>query len=86
MTSPDHDNSVVPPRTLSLPGYQRFVRSGGLMRCCLAALAQNRRPSSPGTEFQCPSCKAVIRVDPSGAWTWQPGATAEALRHFSSYG
>lgn len=57
-----------------MPTNERPVRQGGLMRCCLATLAEETAPSTIGSVLSCKheedtENKNMI-VAPDGVWEW----------------
>jgi len=61
-----------------LPANERYVRQGGLMRCCLGTLAESTAPSTIGSTLTCkyegkPNGQQMI-VAMDGVWEWnRPG-------------
>lgn len=57
-----------------VPAKERRVRHGGLMRCCLATLAESIEPSHVGSTLSCkyeddPNNQNMIVAD-DGVWEW----------------
>jgi hypothetical protein len=57
-----------------VPANERYVRQGGLMRCCLGTLAECQEPSEIGTVLSCkyesnPDNQQMI-VAADGVWEW----------------
>lgn len=56
------------------PANERPLRHGGLMRCCIATVAESTEPSEVGTVLSCkyesdPDNQNMI-VAPDGVWEW----------------
>lgn len=52
---------------------QRMVRTGGLMRCCLATLADSEELTEAGDTMDCkyePAGNKNMIVAPDGVWEW----------------
>ena len=50
-------------------GELKPIRPGGLMRCCIATLAEHRGSEDEGTVLACNYCSDSMRVR-DGAWEW----------------
>lgn len=46
------------------------IRSGGLMRCCLATIDQYEGPVEIGTVLPCEHCKDSMVIALDGVWEW----------------
>lgn len=57
----------------AVPANERQVHIGGLMRCCLATIAECDLPSVVGTVLPCKyGCSGAV-VGEDGAWGWNRG-------------
>lgn len=54
-----------------MKGNQRRVRMGGLLRCCIATVAEMESETQPGDRAACTYCKeSTLRVADDGVWEW----------------
>lgn len=57
-----------------LPANERLVRTGGLLRCCLATVAESTEPTDIGTVMSCKYERDAnnqnLIVANDGVWEW----------------
>lgn len=57
--------------TSGVPAYERSIRTGGLMRCCLETIRTTADLSQVGDKLTCKWCRSEeIEVGEDGAWRW----------------
>jgi hypothetical protein len=54
----------------SVPGNERLVHQGGLMRCCLLSIGANTEPTEVGSKMTCAYGDTPMIVGDDGAWKW----------------
>lgn len=57
----------------AIPANERFIRIGGLMRCCVATVQESLEPTVPGTVMDCKyehPGNENLRVADDGIWEW----------------
>ena len=62
-----------------IPGNERFIAQGGLMRCCLLTIHEATQVTAVGDVLDCAyeeKGNARLIVDPLGVWRWNERKSA----------